>query len=403
MATLQTVLHEYQKSAVQFILGSTNFALVHAVMGAGKTLIALSAWKEYCDLHGPSLALVICPKSVSTVFHSQVSRHFKGMRAHLHRGAEDQLPASGVVVTTYERCVYLLDRTFDVVILDEVHMLRNRTTQRFMRVSEIVSKSLHVWGFTGTAVVNKLEDLMVMSNLKGIEVPYREREQWIATHRYQILTGPPLPEKTVIEHEFPMSDIERSDYLDLTSGAIIGLISLRRSHAARIDAKVRYIKSLSGSVVVFSNHVVALRKIRDALGEGALFTGETSPSARTKITADFNAGNIRVLLVGYAAGGIGVSFIGAEHVVLNDPPWTASSEDQAIARVWRQGLCHHITVHKLKTLHSVERWVHKLVTYKGDLMTHEFKSTAEYPVHATEQAELDLHYGIVTSPNDMGV
>lgn len=388
MTILKTVLHEYQKDAVRFILDSTDIALIHAVMGAGKTLIALTAWNQYCDDHPSARALVICPKSVSTVFHSQVSHHFKGMRAHLHKGAGEVLPKTGLVVTTYERCVHLLDKAFDVVILDEVHLIRNKATQRFDRVSQIVSNSLHVWGFTGTVVVNKLTDLMAMAYLKGITVPHIKRADWIASHRYQILTGPELPEATIEEHEFKMSVSERMDYLGLTSAAVIGLIAQRRAHASRIVAKINYIKKLRGSVVVFSSHVTALKKLRDALGEGELFTGDTSPAMRTEITDDFNAGRIRVLLVGYMAGGVGVSFIGAEHVVLNDPPWNKATEDQAIARVWRQGLDHPITVHKLKTRNTVERWVSKLVNYKGDLMDHEYESKAEYPEHSKVQAEI---------------
>ena len=60
---------------------------------------------------------------------------------------------------------------------------------------------------------------------------------------------------------------------------------------------------------------------------------------RSKIVARFNdpEGKEFVFLLSSKAGGCGINLIGANRLILFDPDWNPASDQQALARVWRDG------------------------------------------------------------------
>jgi len=60
---------------------------------------------------------------------------------------------------------------------------------------------------------------------------------------------------------------------------------------------------------------------------------------RQKLVDRFNDpnGNEFVFLLSSKAGGCGLNLIGANRLILFDPDWNPASDQQALARVWRDG------------------------------------------------------------------
>lgn len=95
----------------------------------------------------------------------------------------------------------------------------------------------------------------------------------------------------------------------------------------------------------------------------ALITGETSKDAES-IVSNFQQGKIQVLLVNAKAGGEGLNLQrserwpgGASTVIFLDLWYNPKFNEQAEARVYRQGQTHPVTVHILQAENTVDQFI----------------------------------------------
>lgn len=60
---------------------------------------------------------------------------------------------------------------------------------------------------------------------------------------------------------------------------------------------------------------------------------------RSKIVSEFNDPNSKhfIFMLSSKAGGCGLNLIGANRLFMFDPDWNPANDDQAMARVWRDG------------------------------------------------------------------
>lgn len=60
---------------------------------------------------------------------------------------------------------------------------------------------------------------------------------------------------------------------------------------------------------------------------------------RAKVVENFNnpESNEFIFMLSSKAGGCGLNLIGANRLVMFDPDWNPANDDQAMARVWRDG------------------------------------------------------------------
>lgn len=67
--------------------------------------------------------------------------------------------------------------------------------------------------------------------------------------------------------------------------------------------------------------------------------GSMAIGKRQKLVDRFNNpdGKEFIFLLSSKAGGCGINLIGANRLVLFDPDWNPASDQQALARVWRDG------------------------------------------------------------------
>ncbi|KAI1103966.1 SNF2 family N-terminal domain-containing protein [Jackrogersella minutella] len=165
-----TVTQSYVSRKPRFCFGG----LLADEMGLGKTLttlalVATSSNNEN-ENSGTHMTLIVCPMTTITCWQDQIERHFKkGSLTYqvYHGSAKDDDAAAlrkfHVVITTYDTLrtglpaglLHSID--WHRVVLDEAHIVRNRTTKIFQAVNTLKAK--HRWCLTGTPIQNRLEDL----------------------------------------------------------------------------------------------------------------------------------------------------------------------------------------------------------------------------------------------------
>lgn len=67
--------------------------------------------------------------------------------------------------------------------------------------------------------------------------------------------------------------------------------------------------------------------------------GSMTIKKRSKVVDEFNKpdSNQFIFMLSSKAGGCGLNLIGANRLIMFDPDWNPANDDQAMARVWRDG------------------------------------------------------------------
>ena len=147
-------LYEHQEKGKNLLLKNKKYCLFFEV-GTGKTFTALSA---LCELP-PCKVLIVAPKRV--------------LENVWKKDTHYDLSKYDVTYLNYEkiaRDATFANKKFDVIILDEVHKLKGRTTKTSRKFRAVTSKATYVWGLTGTPVANNYADIYnIFRNMNIIE------------------------------------------------------------------------------------------------------------------------------------------------------------------------------------------------------------------------------------------
>lgn len=97
--------------------------------------------------------------------------------------------------------------------------------------------------------------------------------------------------------------------------------------------------------------------------------GTMSVNKRQKLVDRFNdpAGNELVFLLSSKAGGCGINLIGANRLVLFDPDWNPAADQQALARVWRDGQKKDCFVYRFIATGTIEEKIFQRQSHKQSL------------------------------------
>jgi TATA-binding protein-associated factor len=168
-------LRDYQVEGIRWLAFLHSFNLNGILaddMGLGKTLQALTFLCS--EIYGTSRkVLVVCPSSLTGHWKAEVGRFFPFIRACIYRRDAGEYD---ILIVSYEtfRNDYLsfIGDDWFYVVADEGHVLRNRQTLLFNRLSMVKCHRRLI--MTGTPVHNSVEDLVslfhfLMPNYLGSE------------------------------------------------------------------------------------------------------------------------------------------------------------------------------------------------------------------------------------------
>jgi SNF2 family DNA or RNA helicase len=115
--------------------------------------------------------------------------------------------------------------------------------------------------------------------------------------------------------------------------------------------------------VIFSYFLGTLEEIYQALGDAVVgtITGVVPPPVRQQIVDEFTARPGHAVLLGQIeAGGVGINMQAASVVILTEPQWKPSTEEQAIARAYRMGQVRTVQVHRLLAKDCIDERIREI-------------------------------------------
>ncbi|KAK7068836.1 DNA repair and recombination protein RAD54-like, partial [Halocaridina rubra] len=138
------------------------------------------------------------------------------------------------------------------------------------------------------------------------------------------------------------------------------LLALIRSSS---DDKVVLISNYTQTLDLFQQ-LAALRNYPYVRLDGSM-----SIKKRSKIVDKFNdpTGGDFIFMLSSKAGGCGLNLIGANRLVMFDPDWNPANDDQAMARVWRDGQKKKCYIYRLLATGSIEEKIFQRQAHKKAL------------------------------------
>lgn len=168
---MKYIPHDYQTRAIEWCMNKPRCGLF-LPMGAGKTVITLSAVSKLKDAGEVNKVLIIAPVRVArTTWPAEIEKwdHTKHLTYTVIDGPEkNRLKAlqnpSDIFIVGKEQVKWLVDTcgskwSFDTVIIDELSTFKNHQAQRFKALKKVVKKFKRFIGLTGTPAPRGIPDL----------------------------------------------------------------------------------------------------------------------------------------------------------------------------------------------------------------------------------------------------
>ena len=160
------------------------------------------------------------------------------------------------------------------------------------------------------------------------------------------------------------------------------------SKAARLLELVNEAESDGRKVIVFSFFLDTIRKVTMLLGNRCTnpINGSVTPQRRQEIIDEFDkAPTGTVLVAQIQSGGTGLNIQSASVVILCEPQFKPSIENQAISRAYRMGQTRNVLVYRLLCENTVDEKIMSTLESKQAI----FDAFADKSVAAMESRELD--------------
>ena len=393
---IQYPLKGYQRDGVRW-LTERRAAILADDMGLGKTLQAIVAIEELLLSDVVTNALVLCPKSLIGVWEAEIRLWAPRLCTVALYTAISQKQWSTlssqchVSITNYEslRRERPQAGTFDLVVLDEIHRLKNPRSLGYRSIRLL--NPTYMWGLSGTPLENTPRDLTTILHLldpKRISISeqrsspasLRSLASKYVLRRNKDVLGRELPLFTERVETVSLSPAQRNRYSETlqsaphkTWGQWIAAFSklveicdydpetLESSKADRAASIIESILIREEKVVVFSWRLQPLSILNERLSNAghastvATLTGQTPSTVRTSIVAAFQTHDTpAVLLCSMRATGEGLTLTAANHVLFYNEWWNPAANLQARDRVIRIGQDKDVVVYRLTTAGTVE-------------------------------------------------
>jgi SNF2 family DNA or RNA helicase len=128
-------------------------------------------------------------------------------------------------------------------------------------------------------------------------------------------------------------------------------------------------------------------------------TGSVPPARRQQLIDDFTSDRRpRALVSQIEAGGVGLNIQAASVVILTEPQWKPSAEEQAIARCHRMGQARPVDVHRLLAEDSVDQRMLEILATKAALFDEYVRKSAlkEISPDAVDISDLEVTEQVVS-------
>ncbi len=414
---LLCTLRKYQEWGVKYILHQEK-VLLGDEMGLGKTIQAIATMVSLKNT-GATHFLVVCPASVVTNWCREIMKHSRLRVTKIHGNNKilafnSWLKTGGVAVVNFESTSYIkLDDNykFSLLVVDEAHYIKNEFAIRSINTRLIAQHADRLLFMTGTALENNVDEMIslvdalrpsIANNIKDLAFmstapQFRERiaPVYYRRKREDVLTE--LPDKIESKEWCVLNAEEESIYEE----AILdkryqdarrvswNIDDLNKScKAKRLKEIVEEAESEGRKILVFSFFLDTIAKIHEFLKGRCLnpINGSINVNRRQEIIDEFDSAPPgTVLLAQINTGGTGVNIQSASVVVICEPQFKPSIENQAISRAYRMGQSRNVLVYRLLCLDTVDEKLSEVLEEKQKI----FDTFADKSVAAQQNYEID--------------
>ncbi|MHC4429232.1 MAG: DEAD/DEAH box helicase, partial [Planctomycetota bacterium] len=407
---LDVTLRRYQQFGAKYLLAQER-TLLGDEMGLGKTIQALAAVTHLANDTPGRHFLVVCPASIIRNWTREIGgRTMLPLRLLFGDDRDDDLAAwltdGGVAVTSYATLRSLAlpedlearDVRIALVVVDEAHYAKNPKAGRTRALRAVIDHAERLALMTGTPLENDVDEFTRLVGMASPEIASRLTEDITGFRTLSSAVAPVYlrrNQKDVLR-ELP-DRIEKQEWLDLDAddeeayrAAVLdrNYMAMRRSvtvgdgsgRSAKLDhlgELLEEYRALGRKVLVFSFFLGVLDVLAKRFDAVGTVRGELSPEKRMTLMDEFRGRDGFALLASQIqAGGVGLNLQAASVVVLMEPQWKPSTEDQAIARAHRMGQTEHVVVHRMLARQTVDERMVELLAAKRETFDRHVRESA---------------------------
>jgi SWI/SNF-related matrix-associated actin-dependent regulator 1 of chromatin subfamily A len=417
---------EHQKIAIEKLAGSKRFILADD-MGLGKTTSTIIAALET----GSKKILIICPASLKINWQREIA-NYSDRPVFIAEGKKFSTEHDFVIVNydilknfydVKNKPESLLTKgNFDLVILDEAHMVSNPQAQRTKIINHFVKSVNRAWLLTGTPMTSRPMNYYNLLNL--IESPVAQN--WMAyairyCQGYQFTAGKrkvwnvtgasnleelrdrtskqilrrlkedvlDLPDKIITpvylrlqskEYENLMGEYydwydKNPDESKSLTVQFSKLMKVRKVIAnEKVNQTIEFAENIleqGKKVIIFTNFTDTLQSIYQHFGKQAVYLdGSCSNSVRQQAVDQFqNDEKVRVFVGNLKAAGVGLTLTSAEVVIMNDLSFVPAEHAQAEDRAYRYGQKSNVLVYYPIFDNTIEAAIYDILNAKKKVIS----------------------------------
>ncbi len=396
---LDVTLRRYQEFGAKYALYHKR-TLLGDEMGLGKTIQGL-AMINHLSQNNQKYAMVVCPLSVVTNWKREINQRSKLKTFIFHGNNRDAeftkwQSNTGVIITTYEqtlRMTFEEEHHLDIMIVDEAHYVKNPEAKRSQSIYKLAGMTEYVLFMSGTPIENRLEEMKQLMSILQPEIAEKLSQElhllqpnkfkqvvapvYLRRNRKDVLSE--LPELEIIPQWMNFGEKEKRYYHQAVMEG--KLMAMRRAGwqggSPETSPKLEKLLDIcevaaenGHKVLVFSFFKDVIKTIQPYL-KGRTFeaiTGDVPNVRRQEIIDEFTKAQPgSVLISQITAGGVGLNIQAANIVILCEPQWKPSTEEQAISRAYRMGQSRNVIVYRLLTEDSIDVTMLEVLGEKSNL------------------------------------
>jgi len=385
----------------------------------------------------PPRFLVICPASVIVNWCREVEGKSDLVAYNLHDSNRDTsfqtwTEEGGVAVTNYESLEnhFKIDEDFeiDMIVVDEAHYIKNTAAKRSQNVLSLCEHTDRMLFMTGTPLENNVGEMIHLMDYLQHDVAqlaqqvsmtayaddFKEKICPVYYRRKRESVLSELPDLTDVKEWCDMTpEDERAYEDDVLNGSFMDVrrVSWRNEDYLNTSAKVQRLREIvedaaedSRKILVFSFFLDTLEKIRTAFGTQCVgvINGAVPVEERQNIVDAFEAAPAgSVLAAQIQSGGTGLNIQSASVVILCEPQYKPSTENQAIGRAHRMGQTRDVLVYRLLCPDTVdERMIEIIEAKQAEFDTFADESNAAAKDAESEKSGVDVNEGVIVGEKE---
>ena len=417
----------HQKIAIEKLAGSKRFILADD-MGLGKTTSTIIAALET----GAKKILIVCPASLKINWQREIE-NYSDRSVFISEGKKFSIDHDFVIVNydilknfhdtdpKKKEESLLIKGNFDLVILDEAHMISNVQAQRTKIINSFCKKINRVWLLTGTPMTSRpmnyynllnIIESPVAQNWKAYAIRYCQGFQFTAGKRKvwnvsgasnleelrdrtskQILRRLKeevldLPDKIITPVYLRLKSKEYEDLMgeyfdwydknpDESSSLTVQFSKLMKVRKVIANEKTKQtiefaenILEQGKKVIIFTNFTDTLQTIYQHFGKQAVYLdGSCSNPMRQQAVDSFqNDDKIKVFVGNLKAAGVGLTLTAAEVVIMNDLSFVPAEHAQAEDRAYRYGQKSNVLVYYPLFENTIEGVIYDILNKKKEII-----------------------------------